>query len=171
MNYYGFLKLLADEYLLNMTTKPSQWVGLRFFNVYGPGEQHKGKMASMIYQAYCQFKETGKVKLFKDGTQKRDFIHVDDVVRVIMWMIDHPSVNGIFDVGSGSQMSFIDMAYEVADSMNMKGSVEIKLINMPDSIKDKFQVNTCADLSKLDAVDCYTCTGSIRDYIKWLQDR
>lgn len=192
LNYYGYLKLLADEYLLNMTKKPSQWVGLRFFNVYGPGEQHKGKMASMIYQAYCQIKETGKVKLFKDGTQKRDFVHVDDVVNVIMWMIDHPSVNGIFDVGCGKGISFVNIASLVAYRLCNFGypALEhdcVELIDMPEDIKNKFQVDTKADVSQLlkvgypfnqftmdpsrDELSCLGIGEGIFKYISWLQNR
>ena len=121
------------------------WWSLRFFNVYGNGEDHKGKMASMVSQSIDQINKTGTVKLFKHGEQKRDFVYVKDVVRVIKWIIENRPDKGIYDVGSGVAQSFNTMAHTVATLLGKE--LEIEYINMPDL--DFYQTFTQADLTKL----------------------
>jgi ADP-L-glycero-D-manno-heptose 6-epimerase len=156
LNVYGYSKLQFDRYVRKvLPTCQSQVVGLRYFNVYGPGEQHKGPMASVIYHFNQQLITQGKVKLFKgyegyeDGEQRRDFIHVDDVTRVNIWFLENPSVSGIFNVGTGLSRSFNDVAHEV---INYHGSGSIEYIEFPDHLKGHYQSFTQADISEL--IEC-----------------
>src|SRR6185436_19365849 len=126
--------------------------GLRYFNVYGPNEQHKGRMASVAYHAYHQLLGAGKVKLFVgcdgygNGEQRRDFVYVGDVVDVNLWFYDHPNLSGIFNVGTGASQSFNDVAKAVID-WHKKG--EIEYIPFPDHLKGRYQSFTQADISLL----------------------
>ncbi|MEM7109631.1 MAG: ADP-glyceromanno-heptose 6-epimerase, partial [Bacteroidota bacterium] len=116
LNPYGQSKQDFDLWALEQEEKPFYWAGLKFFNVYGPNEYHKGRMASVVWHAYNQIKETGKMKLFrshhpdfKDGEQKRDFIYVDDVVDVCYWLMHHRKNSGIYNLGSGTARTFLDL--------------------------------------------------------------
>lgn len=153
INVYGYSKLLFDNYVRNLNAKiNSQIAGLRYFNVFGPGEAHKKNMASVIYHFNNQIQETGELKLFKgshgyaDGEQLRDFISVDDVVDVNLWLMNKPDVSGIFNVGTGQSNSFNNVANAVID-WHKKGN--INYISFPDSLKESYQSFTEANLVKL----------------------
>ncbi|WP_428357014.1 ADP-glyceromanno-heptose 6-epimerase [Methyloprofundus sp.] len=153
LNVYGYSKWQFDQYVrsLNLDNN-SQVVGLRYFNVYGPREQHKGSMASVAFHLHNQLLKGEDPKLFEgcdgyeDGGQLRDFIYVDDVVAVNLWLFAHPDVNGIYNVGTGKAQSFKDVAEAVID-FHQKG--EIEYILFPEHLKGSYQSYTQADMSKL----------------------
>ncbi len=154
LNPYGLSKYSFDEFVLDNTQKPTQWVGLKFFNVYGPNEDHKGKMASMIAQGFQKIKQTGKMGLFKsykegytDGGQKRDFIYVKDIVDVIMFFVENPSKSGIFNVGTGKARTFYDLGTSIFAALGIAPVIEF--VEMPENIRDKYQYFTQADTKKL----------------------
>ena len=153
LNVYGYSKLLFDRYVQrHIGRASSQVVGLRYFNVYGPNEAHKGSMASVVYHLSRQLAETGELRLFEgshgygDGEQRRDFIYVDDVVRVVMWFLEHPRVSGIFNVGTGSSASFNDLANAVIDYY---GKGRVRYIPFPESLESSYQAFTEADITAL----------------------
>lgn len=155
INVYGYSKFLFDQYVRRiLPDAQSQIVGLRYFNVYGPREQHKGGMASVAYHLNNQIQENGKVKLFAgcdgytDGEQVRDFIYVDDVVDVNLWFLDHSEVSGIYNCGTGRSEPFNNVAKAVLD---WHQSGELEYIPFPDKLKGHYQSYTQADLSKLRA--------------------
>ena len=153
VNVYGYSKLLFDRYARRMMqSAASQIAGLRYFNVYGPGEQHKGAMASVIFQLHRQLLESGEVKLFKgsggypDGEQRRDFVHIDDVVDVNMWFMNNNRASGIFNVGTGRSRSFNDIARQLID-WHAKGRVQY--VDFPEDLLAAYQSFTQADISAL----------------------
>lgn len=153
LNIYGYSKLLVDQYVRRiMPTAESTVVGLRYFNVYGPNEAHKGRMASMVYQVYRQLKDKGIAKLFQGsdgyahGEQRRDFVYVDDVADVNLFFALGPPRKGIFNVGTGHSRSFNDMANIW---ISLLGFGEITYIPFPDELKGKYQSFTEADISAL----------------------
>lgn len=154
LNPYGESKNEFDKWALAQQKKPFFWAGLKFFNVYGPGESHKGRMASVIWHAYNQIRETGKMKLFrshnpecKDGEQKRDFVFVEDVCDVMYWLMHHRKDSGIYNMGSGRARTFMDLVMGVFASLGK--TPEIEFIDTPIDIRDKYQYFTEADMSKL----------------------
>lgn len=155
LNVYGYSKWQFDQYVrqLNLDGK-SQVTGLRYFNVYGPAEQHKGSMASVAFHLHNQILKGENPKLFAgcdgyaDGGQLRDFIYVDDVVAVNLWLFAHPEVSGIFNVGTGRAQSFKDVAEAVID-FHQKGQIEY--IPFPEHLKGSYQSYTQADMGKLRA--------------------
>lgn len=156
LNVYGYSKFLFDQYVRAlMPTAKSQIVGLRYFNVYGPHEQHKGKMASVAFHHYNQIRDAGVVRLFEgcdgyaNGEQRRDFIYVDDVVKVNLWFWQHPRVSGIFNCGTGRSQTFNDIARSVI-AAHEKGIIEY--IAFPAELKGRYQSFTEADISALRAV-------------------
>lgn len=155
LNVYGYSKFLFDQYVRKLLPEAkSQIVGLRYFNVYGPHEQHKGKMASVAFHHYNQIREQGVVKLFEgcdgygNGEQRRDFVYVDDVVKVNLWFWQHPEVSGIFNCGTGRSQTFNDIARSVIASHG-KGMIEY--IAFPQQLKGRYQSFTEADISALRA--------------------
>lgn len=155
VNVYGYSKLLFDNYVRRLTsTFKSQVAGLRYFNVYGSREEHKANMASVAYHFNNQIKETGELKLFEgshgynNGEQQRDFIYIDDVINVNLWMMKNPDVSDIFNVGTGMANSFNNIANAVID---WHGKGKIKYISFPETLKDSYQSFTQADLTKLKA--------------------
>lgn len=160
LNPYGWSKNSVDKYLaskLNKTTNIPQVVGLKFFNVYGPNEYHKGMQMSVVRHFFEQYRQTGKVRLFKsyrndcaDGEQRRDFVWVGDCVSVMLWMLEHPQVNGLFNVGTGHATSYNTVAQSIAHSMGIEPKIEY--IDMPDSVRNQYQYFTEADLTKLRSV-------------------
>lgn len=153
INVYGYSKLLFDNYIRRLMPEiKSQVIGLRYFNVYGPGEAHKKNMASVIYHFNNQIKETGELKLFEgshgyaDGEQLRDFVFVDDVTNVNLWCMKNPEVSGIFNVGTGKSNSFNDIAKAVID---WHGKGDIHYISFPESLKESYQSFTEADIVNL----------------------
>ena len=178
-NLYGYSKLLFDRHARRvMQSASSQVAGLRYFNVYGPGEWHKGRMASMVLQLHRQLQNDGNVKLFKgsggyhDGEQRRDFIHVDDVVAVNLWFMQHQQVSGIFNVGTGKSRSFNDIARLVVD-WHRGGRVQY--IDFPDGLADAYQSFTEADISALRRAGYRrSFTGlelGVRKYLEYMEAR
>lgn len=154
LNPYGRSKNEVDKFILSQKEQPPFWAGLKFFNVYGPNEFHKGKMASVILHAYRQIKETGKVKLFRshnpnyqDGQQLRDFVYVKDVARVILWLMEHQPESGLYNVGTGKARSFYDLADNTFKAMGLETNIEF--IDTPVEIRDKYQYFTEANMAKL----------------------
>ena len=157
LNLYGKSKLEADKLILDhfkSDTQDHPIYGLRFFNVYGPYERRKASMASVIFQAYAQIKETGRMRLFKsyhpgyaDGGQLRDFVFVGDVIRVIDFLLESKPTSGLYNVGTGEANSFKHMIELVFDAMQRE--VMIDYIPMPDSLKNQYQYHTASDNTKL----------------------
>jgi ADP-L-glycero-D-manno-heptose 6-epimerase len=161
LNPYGISKNEFDKWAIAQTEHPPLWTGLKFFNVYGPNEGHKARMASVIFHAFNQIKATGVVKLFKshrpdfkDGEQLRDFIYVKDLVAVINWMmrqmLSHEwgaSKNGLYNLGTGKARTFYDLAANTFIAQGLKPNIEF--IDMPEDIRDKYQYFTEANMSKL----------------------
>lgn len=172
LNVYGYSKLLFDQWVRRktsmFTTQKAQVTGFRYFNVYGPREQHKGRMASVAFHQFNQFQADGVVKLFGGydgyaaGEQKRDFVYVDDVVAVNLWFFDHPEKSGVFNLGTGRSQPFNDVALAVVQGLTGQTSsleqiVEneaIAYIDFPDALKGKYQSYTQADLSALRHAGC-----------------
>jgi ADP-L-glycero-D-manno-heptose 6-epimerase len=170
LNAYARSKYEADLRAMNrvlLGSRPPRWAGLRFFNVYGPGEEHKGKMASMVHQMLVQARETGCVRLFRDGEQKRDFIHVDDVVQIIRWAMN-ANVAGIYNVGTGEARSFNDAAHGVLfHALSLIQSRRgIEYFDMPEHLKGKYQEHTCADLAGLRLAGYYRSFTPLEDGIR-----
>lgn len=158
LNLYAESKQRFDLWALDQPSAPPIWRGVKFFNVYGPGERHKGKMASMTMQLHDQAKRSGQVRLFKsyrddvaDGEQRRDFIHVDDVVAAVLHLLRTPqalsSPNGLYNVGTGVARSFNELAAAVFDALRLPANIQY--IDMPDAIREKYQYFTEATTSKL----------------------
>lgn len=154
LNPYGESKNEFDKWVLTQDTHPPFWCGLKFFNVYGPNEYHKGRMASVISSAFKQIKETGKVKLFRshnpdfeDGQQLRDFIYVKDITNVILWIKENRIHNGIYNLGTGKARSFLDLTKATFASLNIEPIIEF--IDTPEDIRNKYQYYTQADMTKL----------------------
>jgi ADP-L-glycero-D-manno-heptose 6-epimerase len=201
LNVYGYSKLLFDQYLRRecgvdfqhiQPRKMSQVAGFRYFNVYGPREQHKGRMASVAFHQFNQFKAEGKVKLFgsyggyAQGEQMRDFVYIDDVVAVNLWFFDHPGQSGIFNLGTGRAQPFNDIACAVVNTLrDRSGQPSLSLaqavasgliayIPFPDVLRGKYQSFTQADLTKLQGTGCDhnfadVATGVSR-YVTWLAE-
>lgn len=154
LNPYGLSKQLFDMFVLEQQSAPPLWYGLKFFNVYGPHEEHKARMASVVYHAFNQIKATGKVKLFqshhadfKDGEQLRDFIHVDDVTGICLYLYKHKTEPGIYNVGTGKARSFNDLVTAIFDALRLEPQIEY--IPTPVDIRDKYQYYTRAEMDKL----------------------
>ena len=191
LNVYGYSKLLFDSVVRRMLpTSTSQVVGFRYFNVYGPREQHKGRMASVAFHHFNQFRDSGCVKLFGEhggyaaGTQSRDFVFVDDVVAVNLWFLQHPDASGIFNLGSGRAQPFNDVAAATVNAVRTRrGAAALSLAEMlaerlveyipfPAALVGKYQSFTQADLSRLRATGCEhefsDVAGGIDRYVGWL---
>ena len=177
LNVYGYSKLLFDQRLrrlvgLHFEKAKHQVVGFRYFNVYGPREQHKGRMASVAFHQHHQFRQEGRVKLFGEyggygpGEQQRDFVFIDDVVAVNLWFFDHPERSGLFNLGSGRAQPFNDVALSVVNAeravrseaaLTLAQTVQaglIAYIPFPDALRGKYQCYTQADLRALRAAGC-----------------
>lgn len=174
LNPYGVSKNEFDKWVLEQQNKPPFWAGLKFFNVYGPNEYHKGRMASVIFHAYKQILNTGEVKLFKshhpdfkDGMQLRDFIYVKDVASVISFLIKGKPVSGIYNLGTGNARAFYDLAVATFDAIGLKP--KISFIDTPIDIRDKYQYFTEADMNKLIAQgykeDFTSLEEGVKDYV------
>jgi ADP-L-glycero-D-manno-heptose 6-epimerase len=158
MNLYGWSKHLFDMALAGRASRgeklPPQWAGLKFFNVFGPNEYHKGTMMSVLARRFDDVKAGRVVELFKshregiaDGEQRRDFIYVDDAVRVVMWLLSAPSVSGIFNVGTGKARSFRDLMLAAYAALGTLPN--IRYVDMPPSIRDSYQYFTQGDVGRL----------------------
>lgn len=191
LNVYGYSKLLFDQVLRQRwESLTAQVAGFRYFNVYGPREWHKGRMASVAFHHYNQYRETGKVKLFEgddgypNGGQMRDFVSIEDIVKVNLWFLDHPDVCGIFNIGSGRAQPFNDVAVAsvnacrvaegkpalTLDELVAQGILEY--IPFPDALKGKYQSFTQADLGRLRAAGytapMLTVEEGVKRYIETL---
>jgi ADP-L-glycero-D-manno-heptose 6-epimerase len=154
LNPYGESKNEFDKWVLQQETAPPRWYGMKFFNVFGPNEYHKGRMASVVFHAYNQIRGTGSVRLFRshnaaygDGEQLRDFIYVKDVVDVLYFLMDHQAESGIYNLGTGKARSFLDLARAVFSALDIPPSIEF--IDTPADIRDKYQYYTEARMEKL----------------------
>lgn len=176
INKYGFSKHVFDQWVLQQKKVPPFWAGLKFFNVYGPNEFHKGGQASVVFHAFPQVKSQGTLRLFKSykkgighGEQKRDFVYIKDVVKVIDHLMQNKDQidSAIFNVGTGEARTFADLGRSVFTALGKKESFE--WIEMPDNIRPQYQYFTQADLEKLRSQAGYTHTFSsleegVRDY-------
>jgi ADP-L-glycero-D-manno-heptose 6-epimerase len=192
LNVYGYSKFLFDQQVRRqLSVARSQIVGLRYFNVYGPHEQHKGAMASVALHCFNQYQANGKVCLFgsygdyPNGGHLRDFVSVEDVVKVNMFFLDHPQLSGIFNVGSGRAQPFNDVALAVINRLRERQgqpmlSLEMALLEgileygeFPEHLRGKYQCYTCADLKRLRAVGYTAPTLAVQQgvarYCDWLQ--
>ena len=156
LNPYGRSKNEFDKWALTQEKKPFFWAGLKFFNVYGPNEYHKGRMASVVFHAFNQIKKTGGMKLFrshnpdfKDGEQLRDFVYVKDVVDVILFMMEKRPQSGLYNLGTGKARAFKDLVSSTFGAMGL--DPKISFIDTPEDIRDKYQYFTEADMTKLKA--------------------
>jgi ADP-L-glycero-D-manno-heptose 6-epimerase len=174
LNPYGESKNDFDKWVLSQINQPPFWAGLKFFNVYGPNEFHKGRMASVIFHAFNQIQEKGKVKLFrshnpnfKDGEQLRDFIYVKDLIDVCLFLKDKKPASGIYNLGSGNARTFLDLVKNTFHSLNKQ--VEIEFIDTPEDIRDKYQYFTEANMAKLREVgytkEFSTLEKGVNDYV------
>ena len=195
LNVYGYSKLLFDQRLRrelgsNFQNTSTQVAGFRYFNVYGPREQHKGRMASVAYHQFNQFISDGKVKLFGEyggysaGGQMRDFVFIDDVVAVNLWFFDHPGQSGIFNLGTGKAQPFNDVAISVINALRKSRgeaalSIEeasrgglIDYIEFPPALVGKYQSYTQADMSALRSAGCNHAFSDVQtgvsEYMQWL---
>lgn len=175
LNPYGDSKNDFDLWALSQESKPFFWAGLKFFNVYGPNEYHKGRMASVIFHAFRQIQEKGSMKLFRshhpdfnDGEQMRDFVYVKDVVEVCMFLMHHRRNSGIYNLGSGKARTFLDLAHGTFEALGL--APEIDFVDTPIDIRDKYQYYTQANMSKLRSIGYtkpfYSLENGISDYVK-----
>ena len=185
LNPYGISKNEFDKWVLHQEAHPPFWAGLKFFNVYGPNEYHKGRMASVIFHAFNQIQENGMMKLFrshkegfKDGEQLRDFVYVKDVVNVIAWMMEDVSrqssvgsstltphasrlTSAIYNLGTGKARSFHDLVAATFKALDLETKIEF--IDMPEDIRDKYQYFTQADMQKLESAGYNRSFASLED--------
>ncbi|MBU0678420.1 MAG: ADP-glyceromanno-heptose 6-epimerase [Verrucomicrobia bacterium] len=174
LNMYGYSKHMFDLWALKKGAL-KDIVGLKYFNVYGPFESHKGDMRSVVHKSYGQISETGKVRLFKsykdeyaDGAQVRDFIYVKDAVDVTLFFADHPEVSGLYNCGTGEARTWIDLVRSVFNAMNIEPAIEF--IEMPEHLKSKYQYFTEAEMRKLRAAGYHkeftSLEAGVSDYVR-----
>jgi ADP-L-glycero-D-manno-heptose 6-epimerase len=175
LNPYGRSKQEFDLWAIAQEKRPPFWAGLKFFNVYGPNEYHKGRMASVIYHSFNQIVSTGKVKLFrshredyKDGWQMRDFVYVKDVVNVLFYLMTNKPQSSIYNLGSGQARSFYDLASATFSAMRKETMIEY--VDIPIDIRDKYQYFTEASMKKLISVGYntpfYSLEEGVKDYVQ-----
>jgi ADP-L-glycero-D-manno-heptose 6-epimerase len=174
LNPYGRSKNEFDIWALEQSETPPFWAGVKFFNVYGPNEYHKGRMASVIFHAYSQIKSNGKVKLFrshnsnyKDGEQIRDFVYVADVVSMCVWLMQEHPANGLYNVGTGKARTFLDLVRAIFKTLDLPEQIEF--VDTPADIREKYQYFTEADMGKLLAAGYnklfYSLEEGVADYV------
>ena len=175
LNPYGKSKNEFDKWILKEKRQPPFWAGLKFFNVYGPNEYHKERMASVIFHSFNQIKSSGKVKLFKshkpeykDGEQLRDFVYVKDVVDICYWLMNEKPASGLYNLGTGKARTFKDLVTSIFKSLGKEPVIEF--IDTPLDIRDKYQYFTEADMNKLRSVgykeDFYSLEEGVETYVK-----
>jgi ADP-L-glycero-D-manno-heptose 6-epimerase len=175
LNPYGESKNDFDIWALQQEKKPFFWAGLKFFNVYGPNEYHKSRMASVIFHAYNQVKATGQMRLFrshhpdfKDGEQMRDFVYVKDVIEVCSFLMHHRRNSGIYNLGSGKARTFLDLATNTFASMGLEPYIDF--VDTPADIRDKYQYFTQANMNKLRSIGYtkpfHTLEEGVKDYVQ-----
>jgi ADP-L-glycero-D-manno-heptose 6-epimerase len=182
LNVYGYSKFLFDQYVRKIKTN-TQIVGFRYFNVYGPRENHKGEMSSVAFHLNTQIKNGENPKLFgaydgyENGGQKRDFIFVDDCVKVNLWFLDNPDKSGIFNLGTGRSQSFQDIADSVIKfhKKHTQYEGEVEYIEFPEKLKGRYQSFTQADISKLREAgyedEFHTVESGVAKYMDWLDKK
>lgn len=174
LNMYGYSKHLFDLWLADAGLL-NQVAGLKFFNVFGPNEYHKGDMRSVVCKAYDQIQASGRLGLFKSyrpdygpGEQRRDFVYIKDCTRIMDWLLENPNVGGIFNVGTGQARTWNDLGRAVFAALGQE--VAIDYVDMPDGLREKYQYYTCADLSKLAAqgcdLQCRSLEEGVADYVQ-----
>lgn len=178
INLYAYSKHLFDQYVRRIKNPQAQIAGLRYFNVYGPREQHKGAMASTAFHFNNQIEADGECRLFAgsdgyaDGEQRRDFVYVDDVVALNLWLYDHPHITGVFNCGTGKSQSFNDVAKAV---IAWHGKGKIRYIPFPDNLKGRYQSFTEANLERLRAAGYdqpfLTVEQGVKKYLDWLHGK
>lgn len=175
LNPYGDSKNDFDIWALKQEKKPYFWAGLKFFNVYGPNEYHKGRMASVIFHTFNQINKTGAMKLFqshnqqfKDGEQMRDFVYIKDVVNVLYFLMHHRKDSGIYNLGTGKARTFLDLAKATFHALGR--NPDISFIPTPEDIRDKYQYFTEARMEKLRSIgysqEFYSLEQGVEDYVK-----
>jgi ADP-L-glycero-D-manno-heptose 6-epimerase len=175
LNPYGDSKNDFDKWALQQDQRPPFWAGLKFFNVYGPNEYHKARMASVIFHSFNQINEKGLVKLFKshkpefqDGMQLRDFVYVKDVVKVILFLINHKPQSGLYNLGTGEARAFLHLANATFAALNLQPNIEF--VPTPEDIRDKYQYFTEANMQKLRQAGYnetfYTLEEGVKDYVQ-----
>ncbi|MEA3477808.1 MAG: ADP-glyceromanno-heptose 6-epimerase [Bacteroidota bacterium] len=175
LNPYGVSKNEFDKWVLQQPDSPPYWAGLKFFNVYGPNEYHKGRMASVIFHAFHQIMDTGKVRLFKshhpdyaDGQQLRDFVYVKDVVSVMYFLMKQALHSGIYNLGTGKARTFSDLVKATFSALEIPENIEF--IPTPEDIRDKYQYFTEANMEKLRSLGYdkpfYSLESGIGDYVR-----
>lgn len=175
LNPYGISKNEFDKWVVQQENCPPAWYGLKFFNVFGPNEYHKGRMASVVYHSFNQIQDTASVRLFrshnpdfKDGGQLRDFIYVKDVIDVIWFLMNHQKDSGIYNLGTGKARTFINLVNAVFSSLNL--SPEIEFIDTPADIRDKYQYFTEAKMDKLFSIGYskpfFNLEAGIEEYVQ-----
>ena len=175
LNDYGISKNEFDKWALKEKEQPYFWAGLKFFNVYGPNEYHKGRMSSVILHTFKQIKETGGMKLFKshhpdfkDGEQQRDFVYVKDLSEIMFFLMKHRKDSSIYNLGTGEARTFLDLVRNTFKAMDIKEN--ISFIDTPADIRDKYQYFTEAKIEKLRAIgyskDFYSLEDGVEDYVK-----
>lgn len=175
LNPYGESKNEFDKWALAQDKKPFFWAGLKFFNVYGPNEYHKGRMASVIFHAYRQIQQTGGMELFrshnpdyKDGEQMRDFVYVKDVVNVCYFLMRHRQHSGIYNLGSGKARTFLDLTRAVFDALGKEEN--ISFVDTPEDIREKYQYFTEANMAKLKSIGYdkpfHSLEEGVQDYVQ-----
>lgn len=175
LNPYGVSKNEFDKWVLHESTHPPFWAGLKFFNVYGPNEYHKGRMASVIWHSFNQIRDQGFVKLFrshrpdfKDGQQLRDFIYVMDVIKVCYWLMEYQPASGLYNLGTGQARSFEDLVK--ATFAGLGKAPRIEFIDMPEDIREKYQYFTEASMAKLKAAgyqeNFYSLEDGVEEYVR-----
>ncbi|MEZ5016410.1 MAG: ADP-glyceromanno-heptose 6-epimerase [Flavipsychrobacter sp.] len=180
LNAYGISKNEFDKWALQQNNTPPFWAGLKFFNVYGPNEYHKKRMASVIFHAYHQIKEKGTVKLFrshhpdyKDGEQIRDFVYVLDVVNVCLWLMEHQPESGLYNLGTGEARTFNDLVRAIFKALSLPEHIDY--VDTPEDIRDKYQYFTEADMSKLLSKGYdqkfYSLEDGVADYVHHYLDK
>ncbi len=175
LNPYGESKNDFDKWVMQQTEQPKSWKGVKFFNVFGPNEYHKGRMASVVFHTFNQVQKTNAMKLFRshnpeynDGEQLRDFVYVKDAVDVLYFFYENRNQNGLYNLGTGQARSFADLAKATFAAMDL--APNISFIDTPADIRDKYQYFTEADMSKLRALgytkEFYSLENAIADYVK-----
>ncbi|MCX6278185.1 MAG: ADP-glyceromanno-heptose 6-epimerase [Bacteroidetes bacterium] len=175
LNPYGISKNDFDKWALQQVKTPPQWYGLKFFNVFGPNEYHKGRMASVVFHAFNQIRERDSMRLFRshnpgydDGAQLRDFVYVKDVIEVLFFLMENQVESGIYNLGTGNARTFLDLAYAVFAALNIKRSIEF--IDTPMDIRDKYQYFTEARMVKLRAAGYakpfYSLETAVEEYVQ-----
>ncbi len=178
LNKYGYSKKYFDDWAFKQEKKPKQWQGIKFFNVYGPQEYHKERMASMVFHTYNQFLQIGKVKLFKshkegykDGEQLRDFVYIKDVLDVMYFFLMEKVESGVYNLGTGKARSFYDLSLNTIKAIepNIKGEEVIEFVPMPEDLRGRYQYFTEASMNKLKKAgykkEFYTLEEGVKDYV------